>query len=227
MKVNGSSLDTSVKRLLTAAMSEPPGTIWLSSVFLRLLKPVNQPRLLFRTMWPYKELYQKLLSKLNLPWRNAVQVTQLDGMRNLPLLRISRVLRAESLISLLNLLVFHSLAPILIAFLVLSCAICNLFLSRNISIRKFIDELPDNLLDLFAPILVSGSHWILLHISLRFSSACWYDPLVNESPYMGEARLYCLKLISALKAFDPTRQIQLKDCLMISRHREMILTVDQ
>ena len=72
--------------------------------------------------------------------------------------------------------------------------------------KNLLSDVPGNSPDLLVPFLLADSHWILLHISLKERSACWYDPLRNESPYLGEARFVCAKFI---KTID--NDISLKD----------------
>jgi len=83
--------------------------------------------------------------------------------------------------------------------------------SRSLIIdRTIVDDLPNNKPDLLIPILLSDCHWILLHVSLKKCSAAWYDPLRDESPYLGEARFSCTKLILSLG--DIAKDVSLKDC---------------
>jgi len=62
-----------------------------------------------------------------------------------------------------------------------------------------IGDIPENSPDLLVPILLCDSHWILLHVSLKERSACWFDPLKSASPYLGEARFACAKFIKTLE----------------------------
>jgi len=84
------------------------------------------------------------------------------------------------------------------------CCHTHIPLSASVSRSTIVDgsligDIPDNSPDLLVPILLCDSHWILLHVSLKERSACWYDPLRSASPYLGEARFACAKFINTLE----------------------------